>query len=212
MSSIDLGRHDFIEEIEGPRTYRVKTGRRYLHGLEDGEVRYWSDHHTIMINEATGQVMIDGAYGTFAYCWPSQNRGAGRSLHGFLHGLSFDYFMSKASTKPYMVADIEGTYQEMVSTILSERRKGYLEKEHARRLWDALEDLSPSMQEEDFVSALYEDPVLYSHYCDGGPSINTKEHQGLRNFWDEVWSLFRDQILAPHAERDRVAREAAKAA
>lgn len=212
MKSIDLGILNIVKEVQGPRTYQVKTGRQYLRSLEDGEISYWPETHTFMLDESTGQIMIDGGYGTFSYCWPSYGRGAGRSLHGFLHGLSFDYFMNKASKQPYMVADIQGTYDEMRSTIIKERRNNWLEKDHARKLWDALEDLSGGMTEDEFVHRLYEDPILYSHYCDGGPTIKNVEHGGMRRFWDEVWTVFRDEILAPWAENDRIAREEAKTA
>lgn len=208
-SSIDLGRHDIVREVQGPKTYEVKSGRRFLHGLEDGEIRYMPERHTIMVNEATGQIMIDGGYGTFAYCWPSYGRGEGRSLHGFLHGLSFDYFMNKAATQPYMVADIPATYEQLRREVLTERRKGWIEKDHAKRLWDAIEDaLSPSMSETEFVRAMWDDKDLYDHCCDGGPSLKMVEHQGMRNFWDQVWTPFREQVLSTWAEADRVNREA----
>lgn len=208
MNSIDLGHHNIVKEVPSPKTYLVKTGRRYLHGLEDGEIRYWPETHTIMINEATGEVVIRGGYGVFSYCWPSPNRGKDRSLHGFLYNLSFDYFMNKASTQPYMVADIEATYESMKKDILKERRRGWIKKETARKLWDEMEtDLNDSMSEEEFVAALYNNPDLCEHYCDGGPSIISTEHQGMRNFWDEVWEVFRAEILAPYARADREKRE-----
>lgn len=200
---INLGPHNVVREVPGPRTYEVTTGDRYLRNLENGEIGYLPERHVIMIDETTGRVMIDGGYGTFAYCWPSYGRGD-TSLHAFLWSLGFDYFMNKASTKPYMEADIPATFASMKRDLLRDRRRGDFEKDKARVIWDILvEDLHEHMTEHEFTETLLRDGTLYEHYCDGGPHIVTRENGAMRRFWDEVWETFRREVLASHAETER---------
>lgn len=196
--NIDLGPYNEIREMPAPKTYQIRSGRRYLKGLEDGEVSYWPEIHTIMVDEGTGHVMVNGGYGVFAYCWPHPGRGD-KSLHAFLYQVGFDYFMNKASTKPYMVADIPETLAGMKRDIIEERKRGWFGRERARDLWNAIENnLHEHMMESDFVESMWNDRVLCAHYCDGSPSISMKEDQGMRNFWNEVWEPFRMKVLKPY--------------
>lgn len=197
-----IGQHVSICEVPSGRTYVITTGNRYLNALEDGEIRCWPDTHTFMINEATGDLTITGDHGTFAACWTQSMRG-GRTLARFLSELSFDYFMRKASTRPHMVADIDATITEMKSELLRERRNGTIDKADAREMWDSIElYLDAGQGREEFINALYSDATLYDRYCDGGPHIVEREHDGLRSFWDDTWSVFRrDVLLAQDAEK-----------
>lgn len=194
-SPIAIGQHVAIEEAPASRTYIVTTGDRYLHGLEDGEIRCWPEVHTFILNETTGDVVVVGGYGTFAYCWTEHMRGS-RNLHQFLSGISFDSFMRKAATRPYMVADIDATITAMKRELLAERRAGDLEKAEAKEIWDAIETcLDAGQTREEFLREMYDDRILYERYFDGEPHIIEREHDGMRRFWDEVWSAFKREVL-----------------
>jgi len=197
-TSMPVGLHVAIREMPAARTYVVTTGERHLHGLEDGDIRCWPDTHVFMLNEATGDIAVHGDHGTFAFCWTESMRG-GRTLKAFLANLSFDYFMTKASTKPHMVADIDATIVRMKREVLEERRSGELDKAAAKEIWDCIDlYLDPGQSRDEFLRELCESSTLYDHWSDGGPNVVEREHEGLRRFWDETWRAFRrDILLAP---------------
>lgn len=201
MPSMPIGQHVNIQEVSGARTYHVDTGDRYLTALEDGEIRCWPERHTFILNEETGDIVVMGDYGVFAYCWTDQMR-AGRSLHNFLAGMSFDYFMRKASTTPHMVADIDATITRMKRELLKDRRDGDLDKALAKNIWDSIElYLDPGQGRDEFMHELFSDATLADYYCDGGPYIIEREHDGMRRFWDQVWSTFRQDVLLAEPEK-----------
>ena len=206
MGSLNLGPHGVVREVPAPRTYEVTTGTRYLSRLEDGDIRGMADRHTFILDERTGQIMIDGSYGTFAYSWSTSGR-AGTSLHAFLHSLDFDYFMKKASKTPHRDHDMPKTLLRMREDVLDARRHDSITKEQARAVWNAVHDLDETMSESEFIAAFQSDNDLYEYWCDGGPPMATKENGAMRAFWDEVWSVFRTEVLAPHADAARRERE-----
>lgn len=199
MSALDLGRFDRVTEVQGPRAYEVRTGKRYLHGLEDGEVRHWPEYHLFILDERTGSLMIEGGYGTFSYGWTSRGRDC--SLHAFLYGLDFDYFMKKASKTPHMVFDGERTVKAMRASVIEARRWRDLTKAQAADIWFDIDHYIgdyPSDENEFYHSFGRCDSELHDFFCDGGPSLYTTEHPGMRRFWDEVWEAFREQVLRRH--------------
>lgn len=199
MSALDLGHHDRVTEVQGPRAYEVRTGKRYLHGLEDGEVRHWPEYHLFVLDERTGSIMIEGGYGTFSYGWTSRGRDC--SLHAFLYDLDFDYFMKKASKTPHMVFDGDTTIAKMRGDVIQARKDGDLTKAQAADIWFDIEHYVEgcTFNENEFYLAFGRAGSELQHFfCDGGPRLYTKEHSGMRRFWDEVWQLFREQVLRQH--------------
>jgi hypothetical protein len=194
-----VGLHTDVCEVAPSKTYRIVTGERYLQSLEDGTIRCWPDTHVFIINDETGDILIDGDRGTYAYCWPASVRG-GRTLRTFLAELSFGYFMTKAAKQPHMVDDIDATITKMKREVLRDRRDGDLDLKKAREIWNLIEDvLDPGQDRREFERALYDDAVLYERYCDGGVSIIQVEHPGTRAFWDEAWATFRRDVLLADA-------------
>jgi hypothetical protein len=199
LSAMDLGRFDRVTEVQGPRAYEVRTGKRYLHGLEDGEVRHWPEYHLFVLDERTGSIMIEGGYGTFSYGWASRGRDC--SLHAFLYDLDFDYFMKKASKTPHMVFDGQRTIDGMRSYVIEARKEGALTRREAADIWfDIDHEIDGCTHDEQEFWRAFErcGSALHDLFCDGGPSIRTKEHAGMRRFWDEVWQAFRGQVLHQH--------------
>lgn len=200
--ALDLGRHDRVTEVAGPRAYEVRTGARYLHGLEDGEIRHWPEYHLFIVDERTGSLMIEGGYGTFSYAWPNRARD-GESLHAFLYDLDFDYFMGKASKQPHRVNDDKRTLRELKVDLLKRRREegswsgGQWTKDVVREMWDDLLGWESDYRGDDLVRKLFEDGA-WSEFLDYSDPSYTKEHPGLRRFWDEVWATFRRQVLREH--------------
>jgi hypothetical protein len=193
--SLPIGPHQSVEETSPTRTYEVVTGDRYLHGLEDGAIRCWPDRHVFMLNEETGDIVITGDRGTFVGHWSLQMRG-GKSLASFLADLNFDYFMKKTAKQPYMVADIDATIGRMRRDLLKDRRDGGIEKAVARDIWETMDlCLDPGQGREEFEAAVYGDGTLYERFSDGGLHVVEVEHAGTRIFWDEVWSVFRRDVL-----------------
>lgn len=202
MSGIKIGRADRAVEVQGPRAYEVRTGDRYLHGLEDGEIRCWPEYHLFIVDERTGSLLIEGGYGTFSYGWPAVARGP-QSLHAFLYDLHFDYFMGKASKQPHRIVDHERTVAELKRDLIKTRWeygrwKGTAwTKARVRSMWDDLTSWECDVQGADLVRRLFEDHDWYEYLDCSDPSY-MQDHPRMRRFWDEVWSVFREQILRPH--------------
>ncbi|MDB5552159.1 MAG: hypothetical protein JWL86_2143, partial [Rhizobium sp.] len=210
--AIDLGRLDRAVEIEGPRAYEVRTGNRYLNGLEDGEIGYWPDYHLFTLNERTGHITIEGGYGTFSYCWHSRGRD-GVSLHAFLYDLEFSYFIGKASKQPYRISDYDQTIVSMKRQVIEYRRQWGNSKEWARKVWDDIIAVDGLNNDQEIMSYFWNSACseTYEMFAsDGGPFVMV-DHPGLRRFWDEVWAAFRDQILKPHWDQHNAERVAAQA-
>jgi hypothetical protein len=195
MSAINIGMHFDCRPAEGPKAYDVRSGERWLHNLEDAEIRCWPEHHLILIDERTGHLMIEGGYGTFSYGWPNYGRGE-RSLHAFLYSLGFDYFMEKASRQPHRVIDVAATVRRLKEEIVEDRRRRDLEKSEARDLWDELESCE-SEHGRGFVDRLFEDRGWYARLDCSDPSVMV-DSPTMRRFWDEVWSPFCEEVLRLH--------------
>lgn len=197
MSAIRLGLQVACSEVQGPRAYEVRAGERWLHGLEDGEIRCCPEYHFIMIDERAGHFMVEGGYGSFSNSWPSYGRGE-RSLHAFLYGLDYGYFMEKAARQPHRVADRDATIQALRRELLEDRRHNWLDKTQARELWDTLDDATAhSGTTEDLVRELYRDGEWYARLDCSDPSV-MRDAPTMRRFWDEVWQPFRSEVLRPH--------------
>lgn len=200
--SLDLGRHDRAIEVQGPRAYEVRTGTRYLRALEDGEIACWQEYHLFIIDERTGSVMIEGGYGTFSYGWPSVARGP-EPLHSFLYDLHFDYFMGKAAKQPHRIVDHDRTVSELKRQLMKTRwedgrwRGTDWGKARVREMWDDLVSWECGYQGESLVQKLFEDSNWYQFLDCSDPSY-MQDHPCMRRFWDEVWSVFREQVLKPH--------------
>lgn len=198
---IDLGVKTSAYEVQGPRAYQVTRRHPRLHGLEDGEIRDWPETCLFIIDERTGQVMIEGGYGTFSYMWHARGRGEKESLHAFLYDLGFDYFMGKAAKEPVRIYDPERTQREMVKELLRDRWERNLDRDEARDLYETLAHACAAHghvdAERQFVSYLYED-TAWSRRLDCSDPTWTRENPRLRTFWDEFWRPFCQQILRPH--------------
>lgn len=201
MSALDLGRLDRVTEVQGPRAYEVRTGNRYLHGLEDGEIRHWPEYHLFILDERTGSIMIEGGYGTFSYGWTSRGRDC--SLHAFLYGLDFDYFMTKAAKQPHRIVDHDRTVRELKKSLIESRRDAGLSeratwtKRRVREMWDHLDSLEGDYRDKELVSRLYEDRDWYEWLDCSDPSY-MQDAPCMRRFWDDVWETFREQVLRRH--------------
>lgn len=193
--SINIGPHFHCKEVPGPKAYEVRSGTRYLTSIEDGEVRCWPEYHLILIDESKGYLSIEGGYGTFSYGWPNVVRG-GRSLHSFLYSLDFYYFMEKASKQAHCIGDTEATVARLRREILTDRRQKWIEKDHARGLWDTLECASHDYASE-LVRELYHDREWSERLDYSDPTVMI-DHPGMRRFWDEVWKPFCEDVLRPH--------------
>lgn len=191
-----IGPHQSVREPSGTEMYEILTGDRYLHGLEDGDVRCFLERHVFILNDETGDILVSGDHGTFAGRWTERMRG-GRTLKRFLASVSFDYFMTKTSAKPHEVADIDATIEHMRREVLRDRRRGHIDRKRAADVWRAIADeLDAGQNEDEFVRAIYDDADLYRYFMDGDPPyIARVPHGGLMNFWNNVWSVFRKDVL-----------------
>jgi hypothetical protein len=203
VSPISLGHHVEIIPAPTPRVYRIRSGARYVEQLEPGTIRKFSDFHEISICDENGHFHCSGDYGIFDYFWTATGD---QTLHAFLYDLDFDYFMKKASTKPHRVFDPEKSFKDIRRTILEGRKDGNYDKELARGLWDATEGLDDVGSKPDYYDFLNDDPLLYKYFYPGDWSPSTKEHPGLRRFWEEVWKPFCETTLKPHFDAWRAKR------
>lgn len=199
---INLGPYLRVTEVQPTmRIYDVRAGSRYLHGLEDGELRHHSDYHRIMIDEGTGFVSIEGGYGSFSYYWTARG---GESLHAFLYDLDFDYFMGKASKKPHRVPDHDKTVAHLRRELLRHRRdKGNWlgstwAREEVRSMWDDLTRWAAINDVENgLVPKLYEDRK-WSRFLDHNDPTVMRPCGALTRFWNEHWRPFCEEVLRPH--------------
>lgn len=193
--SMFVGPYLNIAEAQGPRAYEVRTGRKYLTALEGGDVRCWPEYHLILVDERTGHLTVEGGYGTFAYGWPNVARGP-ESLHSFLYDLEFDYFMGKASKQPYRIVDLDATMERLKRDLIRDRREGWLDKKEARDLWHGLE-CGGDNDSRSFVESLMRESGWCARLDYSDPSVMI-DHPGMRNFWNEVWRPFAEEVLRPH--------------
>jgi hypothetical protein len=192
--SIHVGPYFDCREAEGPKAYEVRNGQRFLSALEDGKVQCWPEYHLILIDERTGNLLIEGGYGTFSYGWSRSGRD-GESLHSFLYDLDFDYFMKKAAKQPYRVIDLDATVKGLRKDLLRERHDGSYTRDEAREMWETLE--AAEGYGSGLVDRLCEDGQ-WSEFLDySDPSVMV-DHPRMRRFWDEVWTPFAEAVLRPH--------------
>lgn len=208
-SPLNVGRRDVVEIADSSETHLVSTGDMHLHGLEDGTIRCWADHHVVTLHEETGLVVVHGDLGTYVHSWPPSHR-PNRTLHEFLARITFDQFMTKASTIPHMEFDRTATLDQMRRELLADRRSGRLNRIEARKLWDLIqEDLEDVGDEREFIEAIWRDRDLSARYYDGDPPYVAQRVRIIaRRFWDEVWETFRQQVLIPRVDMGREIRAA----
>lgn len=210
-TSMNVGRRDVCSATLASETYAISTGTIHLHGLEDGELRRWSDHHIVTLSEETGLVVAHGDFGTYAHSWPPSHR-PGRTLHEFLAGITFDQFMTKASTAPHMRADIAATVATMRRELIAERRADTISRADARNLWTLIaDDLEHLDDENAFIEAIWRDRDLTRHYYDGDPPYVARVPKEIAvRFWNEVWETLRRDVLLPavRAKREETSQAA----
>lgn len=174
-----------------PITYRIITQQQ----MEDGTVSEWRECHLVSINEATGHVSIEGGYGTFSYVW----RHIGdRTLHHFLAGLDFGYFMEKAAKQTYRIADTDGTIAKLKREIIEDRRRNDIDKTVARQLWDDLEDHDV---DSNLVEYLYRTSGKWCERLDYTDPTIMVDHPATRRFWNEIWRPFCETTLMAYPDK-----------
>lgn len=209
--SMNVGRRDVARAITPSETHVISTGTLHLHGLEDGELRSWPDHHLATLNEETGLIMVHGDLGSYVHSWPPSHR-PGRTLHEFLAEMTFDQFMTKASTTPHMRADIAATVATMRRELIAERRADTISRTDARNLWTLIaDDLEHLDDENAFIEAIWRDRDLTRHYYDGDPPYVARVPKEIAvRFWKEVWETLRRDVLLPavRARREETSQAA----
>lgn len=150
----------------------------------------------IVTDEETGLFVAHGSFGTFAHCWPP--RGRRRTLHEFLAGLGFDYFMTKTRAEDSRRFDFDATVKAMKGEIRRHRREKGISTTAARDAWDELDALDETDSQDAFVTSLSDDLMdalgddwwmLIQH----GPSPECTE------FWRILWPAYL-QVIAPAKE------------
>jgi hypothetical protein len=204
---IELPPISTVTEVPAPVTFKVITGRRYLHALgepPDGQndVRAGRERSTIMIDEQSGLVLIESDYGAYAYHWPPAHRV--EDIFTFLAHLDFDYFMNKAAKQPWREIDLRKTIDHHRRTVRGERWQRDITKEEARDRWDALDGLlaeAPATIDE-FLRLWHEPHALYSWLYGADVAIVSRNTFAARYFWDVIWkALIESDAFRVHMKR-----------
>lgn len=145
----------------------------------------------IVTDEDTGLFVAHGSYGTFAHCWPP--RGRSRTLHEFLIGLGFDYFMNKARHHDFMSFDCDATKRAMAEEIRSRRRSRDITKDEARDAWDDL-DLLEDTNSLDAFTAWMSDTLRDALGENWYELLQRTPAPECREFWRVIWPAFLAEI------------------
>lgn len=150
-----------------------------------------------------GSLSITGDFGPWEHTWSS----IGAETFGqFLSTLDKQYAMQKLAGPNCYRFDSEATEREVKRNILELRRDGSLNHEDARVYYDQADGIGA----EHDATVAYTDrqEILYGLYeCD---PIVCKAYTGTVNtFWDEIWPLVVQEILA--SEREKAALESESA-
>jgi hypothetical protein len=148
----------------------------------------WKSRSVFHLDEASGLVMAESAWGTYSYYWPPAYRDS--NLFAFLASLDFDYFMGKAARQPWRELDEERTFAHHQRAIVDERRSGDLTRERARILWEALTRFVAggyAGSSAEFLNLWHQSPELAEWRY--GPDVVTVERDTAeaRQFWHGPW-------------------------
>lgn len=148
----------------------------------------------IYLDLGMGTVSIHSDWGDWAYSWSKAGLGD-RPLASFLCECDNDYLINKFNGGRREYLDFEVTLTQMRQELIRERRSAGLDKDKARRAYDALEDLDHTTDPSDLYRQVAEHGDLCDIYCeyDSVPTVTTWE-PGITQFFEKVWPIFKQMV------------------
>jgi len=147
----------------------------------------------IITDEESGLFVAHGSYGTFAHCWPP--RGRSRTLHEFLAGVGFDYFMNKARQDDLLRFDFAATVKTMKDEIRRRRRENGINRNLAREAWDELDYMDETGSKDAFMATLSSD-LTEALGDDWWTLVQCGPSPECTEFWRVIWPAFLEEITS----------------
>jgi hypothetical protein len=161
---------------------------------EDKEPWAWA---VIIIRSWPGGGSIDAQtdYGNYAYIWASIGDD---DIREFLARLDYSYFMGKAHHTRGYRTDWEKTADEYKRLAMEKRRRGGLDADDAREIFDALEAID---RDEGFFWQAREYPALYRLISDHDGMKQTERDAQCNGFWTVIWpricEVWKEELATP---------------
>jgi hypothetical protein len=152
-----------------------------------------------------GEILINSTFGCWANVWIA----CSDPFKQFLLDAEFDYVFTRFMGTRLEVWDGEGSVKSLRRLLLEHRRIGELDKDEARRLWDAIEanelDLAPSLDAfVECASSIADDidsKSVYRLLSEPWELTTTQHDHQAVGFWREIWPEFTAALKAEMAEQ-----------
>lgn len=140
-----------------------------------------------------GSLAIVGEYGPWEHRWTSIGEG---TFGEFLSGLDMHYTMKKLAGTEIYEFDLDATRHAVRRHILETRRCAGISKSLARECFDRAGEMTGLSAEEAYADA--GEVVLWDLFR-GDPIVSNRVCANIRHFWDSLWPLIVQEILAEEA-------------
>lgn len=166
---------------------QISKSQVEVYKIRNAEHGAWADI-TIDAKGNTGRISISSDYGDWAYYWGS----CGCPFKEFLCGLDLGYVSGKFRADNHF--DLNATIQAWKEPVLEYRRKGYIDAEEARELFDEILKIDEEAPNMISIQHMVFNTEHLFRFFEGMPHLVTDIEPGFRIFWNNIWKPFTEEL------------------
>ncbi len=142
-----------------------------------------------------GEFLAYTSFGVFGYQWTAM----GQPLKEFLLDVELDYFCQKAYAGETTVFDFDQSIKALRDKVLAVRKEQGIDREEARALYEAIDNVDYSQDATEFVSACMSADIrdYAGSKCDFDEPwefVRRVPNPQCVGFWKTIWPLFCNQL------------------
>jgi hypothetical protein len=142
-----------------------------------------------------GEILINSSFGSWANTWNA----CGCRFKEFLTDIEFDYTFRKFMGNKLWIFDGEGTVKGLKERVIEDRKIGELQKDHARSIWDAIEERQSDLEHsaDSFVNAMWaigDDLHMRRWFSEPWEMTRDRYDPQAQGFWRDIWPTFKAEL------------------